>query len=50
MTYEAKCKTCGKVHQYRAKVAERETTPVCCNERTERTLSTPDFICPKAAG
>lgn len=37
-TYDSVCKTCGAHYEYSAKVAVRDTTPVCCNSNTERKL------------
>lgn len=36
--YNSKCKTCGEVHEYIAKIKDIDNTPVCCGEKTERVL------------
>jgi hypothetical protein len=39
MTYEAVCKKCGKRIDYSRSVAEREKTPICCDEKMKRVFS-----------
>jgi len=39
--YSARCMQCGKAQTYFTKVADRETTPVCCETPTAKQLDTP---------
>ena len=50
--YESVCKTCGKQHEYTAKIDDRNNTPECCNKPTERAIFTPPmgFVDGPAAG
>ncbi len=38
-TYESKCHKCGSMHQYIRKIADYQNTPVCCGEKTTKTLT-----------
>jgi hypothetical protein len=35
-TYDAHCKICDKTFEYTSKIADRDTTPLCCYTKTER--------------
>jgi hypothetical protein len=36
--YDAQCKVCNKTQEYFKTVANRDETPVCCENKTERVL------------
>lgn len=44
MIYEAQCKKCNKIHEYIAKVADRENTPSCCGNKTVQGIFTPPQV------
>lgn len=39
--YSSKCNKCGTAHTYYKTVAERADTPLCCEEKTFKTLDSP---------
>lgn len=40
-TYIAKCRICNSEHVYISKIDNREITPICCGEKTARSLVAP---------
>jgi hypothetical protein len=38
--YESACNTCGRIHEYAAKIADRDNTPICCNRPTVKQMTT----------
>lgn len=41
--YESYCSKCNTKHEYVAKVAECQNTPICCGEKTEKRIFTPSL-------
>jgi hypothetical protein len=39
MKYDSKCQTCGTVHEYVRNIADRNDTPICCGEPTQREIT-----------
>jgi predicted nucleic acid-binding Zn ribbon protein len=42
-TYTAKCSVCSTHHDYVRRVADRDDTPLCCETKTDKQLSTPQI-------
>lgn len=42
-TYSAVCNCCGKSQSYVRKIADRNDTPICCNEQTQRQIDSPQI-------
>lgn len=40
-TYESRCPICGTVHVYVRCIDQRDETPICCNQKTQREIVTP---------
>lgn len=40
-SYLAKCELCGSEHRYISKIDNRNITPVCCGQATERIIEAP---------
>ena len=36
--YDSKCNKCNSIKEYSTKISERDNTPECCGEKTERVL------------
>lgn len=38
-TYSARCAKCGTEHDFIARIADRDKTPLCCDAKTERFIT-----------
>lgn len=44
--YESQCQSCGAIRDYYATVSDRDNTPICCGEKTQKViLSAPMGYC-----